>query len=156
MTVHVEQRYVCAWWSEDAGLRAQARATSPHLWRGAASWRGHCHMRGKEKWMYIRQDNRCSLTVVCVEENLNMFPACLYSVCMGASPFRTRLKFRADCNRDIPYTLRNKCLGWPCNRKGKFEITAPSWREMGARPNLSTTLSVRELPHSTLDTQWSG
>jgi hypothetical protein len=42
------------------------------------------------------------LTVVCVEENLNMFPGCLYSVCMGASP---RLKFRADCNRDIAYTL---------------------------------------------------
>jgi hypothetical protein len=39
------------------------------------------------------------LTVVCVEENLNMFPGCLYSVCMGASPSRTRLKFRAVCNR---------------------------------------------------------
>jgi hypothetical protein len=41
------------------------------------------------------------LAIVCVEENVNMFPGCVYSVCMGASPSRTRLKFRADCNRDI-------------------------------------------------------
>jgi hypothetical protein len=47
------------------------------------------------------------LTVACVEETLNMFPGCLYSVCMGASPSRTRLKFRADCNKDIAYTLTN-------------------------------------------------
>ena len=39
------------------------------------------------------------LTVVCLDENLNMFTGCLYSVCMGASPSRTRLKFRADCGR---------------------------------------------------------
>jgi hypothetical protein len=42
------------------------------------------------------------LAVVCIEENLNMFPGYVYSVCMGARP---RLKFRADCNTDIAYTL---------------------------------------------------
>jgi hypothetical protein len=45
------------------------------------------------------------LAVVRSEENLTMFPGCLYSVCMGASPTWTRLKFSADCNRDIAYTL---------------------------------------------------
>jgi hypothetical protein len=40
------------------------------------------------------------LAVVCVEEKLNMFLNCVYSVCMGTSPSRTRLEFCADCNRD--------------------------------------------------------
>ena len=31
------------------------------------------------------------LMVVCTDENLNMFPGCLYSVCMGTSPSRARL-----------------------------------------------------------------
>jgi hypothetical protein len=53
------------------------------------------------------------LTVVCIQENLKVFPGCLYSVCMGASPSRTRLKFRPDCNRDIAYTLAKFCLEWP-------------------------------------------
>jgi hypothetical protein len=56
--------------------------------------------RLKEMRTYIRQDNGCSLTVACLEENLNMFPGCFYSVCMGASPSRTRFEYRADCNRD--------------------------------------------------------
>jgi hypothetical protein len=41
------------------------------------------------------------LTVVCVEENRNMFPGCNYSVCMGTNPLRTRLTFLADCNGDL-------------------------------------------------------
>jgi hypothetical protein len=41
------------------------------------------------------------VSVVHGEENLNIFPGCLYSVGMGASPSRTRFKYRADCNRDI-------------------------------------------------------
>jgi hypothetical protein len=43
-------------------------------------WWGQCHVLGKEMRTYIRQDNRFSLTVVCIEENLNMFPGCLCSV----------------------------------------------------------------------------
>jgi hypothetical protein len=44
------------------------------------------------------------VAVVHVEENLNMFPGCLYSVGMGDSP-RTMFEYRADCNRDIASTL---------------------------------------------------
>jgi hypothetical protein len=50
------------------------------------------------------------LAVVRVEENLNMFAGCLYSVGMGSSPSRTRLKFGADCNSDIASTRTKFCL----------------------------------------------
>jgi hypothetical protein len=45
------------------------------------------------------------LMVVCVGENLNMFPGYLYSVRTGTSPSRTRLKFRGNSNRHMAYTL---------------------------------------------------
>jgi hypothetical protein len=38
--------------------------------------------------------------VVRVEENVNMSPGCLHSVCMGSSTSRTRFEYCADCNRD--------------------------------------------------------
>jgi hypothetical protein len=40
------------------------------------------------------------LAVVRIEENLNMFPGCLYNVGMGAIPYRRMFEYRSDCNRD--------------------------------------------------------
>jgi hypothetical protein len=46
-----------------------------------------------------------SVAVIGVQENVNMFPGCQYSVGLGPSPSRTMFEYRAACNRDIPYTL---------------------------------------------------
>jgi hypothetical protein len=64
-----------------------------------------CEAKRCELIIFGRAVDVVCLADVCIEENLNTFPGCVYSVCMGASPSRTRLKFRADCNRDIAYSL---------------------------------------------------
>jgi hypothetical protein len=46
-----------------------------------------------------------SLAVIAVQENLNMFPGCQYSVGLGPSPSRMMFEYRADCNRHIAFTL---------------------------------------------------